>query len=151
MMWYDHCSLGKLRPIERLKGEVFGLSVDHAQEGGKSQSSPSWSPLSKHLPVQNIWSKLCQTDAPEDPSFHHRSLLPFTEASTSPLPLVPVKVQLQLSPQQDMPLLLLMQTWGVPQHSKPLAISALALTEGGKDAPCCFKSCLSSPLGLMSS
>lgn len=39
-------------------------------------------------------------------------------------------------------LLLLMQTRGIPQHSKPLAIHALALTEGGKDTPCCFKSCL---------
>lgn len=30
---------------------------------------------------------------------------------------------------------------GIPQHSKPLAIPAL--TEGGKDAPCFFKSCFS--------
>lgn len=96
MMWCDHCSLGKPRAIESLKGEGLGLSVDHAQEGGKRQSSPS-----KHLPVWKSWSNLCQTDAPEGPSFQHRCLLPVTEASTSPLPFVPAKVQLQPSPQQD--------------------------------------------------
>lgn len=97
----DYCSLGKLRATESLKGEGLGLSVDHAQEGGKSQSSPSWSSLPKHLPVWKSWSNLCQRDAPEEPSFQHRFLLPVTEASTSPLPFVPAKVQLQLSSQQD--------------------------------------------------
>lgn len=101
MMWCDYCSWGKLRAIESLKGEGLGLSVDHAQEGGKSQSSPFRSPLPKHVPVWKSWSNLCQIDAPEEPSFQHRFLLPVTEASTSPLPFVPAKVQLQLSSQQD--------------------------------------------------
>lgn len=32
LMQCDHCSLGKPRVKESLKGEGMGLSVDHAQE-----------------------------------------------------------------------------------------------------------------------
>lgn len=48
-MWYGCCSSGKLRATEvlevgrigRVSGKGVMVSVDHAQEGGKSQSSLS--------------------------------------------------------------------------------------------------------------
>lgn len=140
MVWCDHCSLGKSNR-EPERGRVGIVS---------GPCSPSWSPLPKHLPVWKSWSNLCQTDAPEEPSFLYRSLLPITEAPhlfhlchQSAITSIPTAGQAAL--------LLLIQTWGIPQDCKPLTTLALGLTEGGQDAPCCFKSCLSSQLQLMSS
>lgn len=66
--------------IRRVPGTGAGVSVYRAQEGGKSQSSPSSSLLPKHLPVREtgLQSLLRQTDALGEPGFQHKCLLTIT-------------------------------------------------------------------------